>query len=100
MQPLKQDKRIGGATTFGQMRFLWKMLDGPKSKYRLAKYSILIVIVIAANAITQVRLNNWQGSIYDAIGQRDLGIFLHEITVFLIIVSILLTLLFSLFGRR
>ena len=40
----------------------------------------------------QIQLNNWQGSIYDAIGQKDFSVFVHEIGVFLIIVSVLLCL--------
>jgi len=68
------------------------MLDGPKSQHSVTRYFVLITFVIGAAAVTQVQLNNWQGSIYDAIGQRDLSVFLHEIRVFLTIISILLCL--------
>ncbi len=88
----KHAKRIADESTLGQMRFFWKMLDGPKSKHSVAIYFILITLVIGANALTQVRLNDWQGSIYDAIGQRDISVFFHQVGVFLIIVSVLLCL--------
>ncbi len=92
MLPFKHAKKIAEESTLGQMRFFWKMLDGPKTKHNVTKYFVLITVVIGANALMQVQLNNWQGSIYDAIGQRDLTIFLHEIEVFLGIVSVLLCL--------
>ncbi len=92
MPPNKLAPGIADETLLGQMRFFWKMLDGPKSKHSVTKFFVLIAFVIGANAVTQVQLNNWQGSIYDAIGQRDLSVFLHEIGVFLTIVSILLCL--------
>ena len=92
MPPNKLAPGIADESLFGQMRFFWKMLDGPKAKHSVTKFFVLIAFVIGANAVTQVQLNNWQGSIYDAIGQRDLSVFLHEIGVFLTIVSILLCL--------
>ena len=92
MLPFKLTKGIADESTLGQMRFFWRMLDGPKSQHSVTRYFVLITFVIGAAAVTQVQLNNWQGSIYDAIGQRDLSVFLHEIRVFLTIISILLCL--------
>ena len=92
MTPFKLTKGIADESTLGQMRFFWRMLDGPKSHHSVTRYFVLITFVIGAAAVTQVQLNNWQGSIYDAIGQRDLSVFLHEIRVFLSIISILLCL--------
>ncbi len=92
MTPSRKHSTETDASTLGQLRFFWKMLDGPKSKHSVVKYFILITFVIGANALAQVKLNNWQGSIYDAIGQRDVSVFFHEIGVFLIIVSVLLCL--------
>ncbi|MFZ1108927.1 MAG: ABC transporter ATP-binding protein/permease [Rhodomicrobium sp.] len=79
-------------STFNQMRFFWQMLDGPKSRRSLTRYFLFITLVIGANAIVQVRLNSWQGSIYDAISSRDISIFMREIGVFTVIVSVLLCL--------
>ena len=78
MPPFRHAPKIADESTLGQMRFFWKMLDGPKSKHSVAIYFICITLVIGANAITQVRLNDWQGSIYDAIGQRDVSVFFHR----------------------
>jgi putative ATP-binding cassette transporter len=54
------------------------------------KLGAAIAFVIALNAVAQIQLNNWQGSIYDAIGQKNFSVFVHEIGVFLVIVSVLL----------
>jgi vitamin B12/bleomycin/antimicrobial peptide transport system ATP-binding/permease protein len=86
------DAEAAEDSTFKQMRFFWQMLDGPKSRRSLARYFLFIALVIGANALVQVRLNAWQGSIYDAISSRDISIFLREIGVFLGIVSVLLCL--------
>jgi putative ATP-binding cassette transporter len=92
MPRVKHATGIADESTLGQMRFFWKMLAWPKSKHSVTKYFIFITLVIAANAVMQVRLNNWWGSIYDAIGKRDVSVFFHEVLVFLVIVSVLLCL--------
>ena len=92
MPPNKHAAGTAGESTVAQLRFFWRMLDGPKSRHSVAKYFILITLVIAANAASQVRLNDWQGHIYDAIGQRDLSVFINQIVAFLGIVSVLLCL--------
>jgi putative ATP-binding cassette transporter len=91
---LKRSENAGSAdeSTYRQMRFFWQMLDGPKSRLSLAKYFALITVIIGANALAQVRLNQWQGSIYDAISSRDVAIFLRQVGVFALIVSVLLCL--------
>lgn len=75
-----------------QLRDLWSIVIEPQAKGALSALAAAIAVVIALNAITQIRLNDWQGSIYDAIGQKDVSIFLHEAMVFIIIVSVLLCL--------
>ena len=71
---------------------LWHIILDPHSKRDLLRFAVTITVVIALNAAMQIRLNDWQGNIYDAIGKKDLSIFLHEVLVFLIIVSVLLCL--------
>jgi len=71
---------------------LWQIILDPHAKRELTRFAGAITVVIALNVIAQIRLNNWQGSIYDAIGQKDLSIFLREVVVFLVIVSALLIL--------
>jgi putative ATP-binding cassette transporter len=55
-------------------------------------FGAAIAFVIALNAAAQIQLNNWQGSIYDAIAQKDPSVFAYQVEVFLVIVSILLCL--------
>ncbi len=75
-----------------QLRDLWSIIVEPQAKGAMAALAAAITFVIALNAIGQIRLNDWQGSIYDAIGQKDLSIFLHEAMVFVVIASVLLCL--------
>jgi len=67
----------------------WPELSG------VAYLSVIVVLVICGNAIAQVRLNVWQGAFYDALGQRDVSLFLHELLVFVSIVAALLVLAVS-----
>ncbi len=80
----------GSDRILAQFRELWQIILDPHAKRALMKFGAAIAFVIALNAVAQIQLNNWQGSIYDAIGQKDFSVFVHEIGVFLIIVSILL----------
>ncbi len=80
----------GSDRIFAQFRELWQIVLDPHAKRALMKFGVAIAFVIALNAVFQIQLNNWQGSIYDAIGQKDFSVFVHEIGVFLIIVSVLL----------
>ena len=80
----------GSDRILAQFWELWQIILDPHAKRALMKFGAAIAFVIALNAVAQIQLNNWQGSIYDAIGQKDFSVFVHEIGVFLIIVSILL----------
>jgi len=80
----------GSDRILAQFRELWQIILDPHAKRALMKFGVAIAFVIALNAMFQIQLNNWQGSIYDAIGQKDFSVFVHEIGVFLIIVSALL----------
>ncbi len=80
----------GSDRILAQFRELWQIILDPHAKRALMKFGVAIGFVIALNAMFQIQLNNWQGSIYDAIGQKDFSVFVHEIGVFLIIVSVLL----------
>jgi putative ATP-binding cassette transporter len=77
---------------FGQMRELWSVIFDHHARRSLFRYAMAITAVIGANAVMQIRLNNWQGHIYDAIGSRDVSIFMKQVELFLIIVSVLLCL--------
>lgn len=80
------------ASNRDQFRDLWRIVTEPEARRSLSLMSGAMTVVIAVNAVMQIRLNNWQGSIYDAIGQKDVPVFLGQAAVFLVIVSILLCL--------
>jgi vitamin B12/bleomycin/antimicrobial peptide transport system ATP-binding/permease protein len=48
--------------------------------------------VVGATAAAQVSLNAWNGSFYEAIAQKNVSTFLHELSVFAAIASGLLVL--------
>ena len=51
-----------------------------------------IVVVVAATAYGQIRLNGWNKPFYDALSRRDLHDFLYQLGVFLVIAGFLLAL--------
>jgi putative ATP-binding cassette transporter len=53
---------------------------------------IALVLIVAATAYGQIRLNNWNRPFYDALSRRDLRDFLFELGVFFVIAACLLTL--------
>ena len=50
------------------------------------------IVVTAANMLGQVRLNEWNGQFFDAVGRKDLSAFVHFIWTFFVIIAVLLTL--------
>ena len=69
-----------------------RLAGGASDRRRVAILTVAVVVVICVNAVAQVRLNVWQGAVYDALGQRDVKAFVHELLVFLGIVAALLVL--------
>jgi putative ATP-binding cassette transporter len=53
---------------------------------------IAVVLVVAATAYGQIRLNSWNKPFYDALSRRDLRDFLFELGVFFLIAGFLLVL--------
>ncbi len=53
---------------------------------------VLIILVVAATAYGQIRLNGWNKPFYDALSRRDLRDFLFQLGVFFLIAGILLAL--------
>ena len=88
----KEPDHADSASTVAQVRELLGLLRQSKAKSMLILFAALIVTVIILNAIAQVRLNTWQGDLYDSISKRDLSVFYRQIGVFGILVSILLSL--------
>ena len=50
------------------------------------------IVVTIANMLAQVRLNEWNGQFFDAVGRKDLSAFVHFLWTFVVIIAILLTL--------
>lgn len=79
----------------GVLHQLWLLIKAMGSSPRrdaLLFLPVGSVVVIATNAVFQIRLNNWQGALYDALQNRDLGAFGHQLLVFLSIIAVLLLL--------
>jgi vitamin B12/bleomycin/antimicrobial peptide transport system ATP-binding/permease protein len=83
----------GGAPT--QIRELLHPLLRSKARIRICWLAGGIVAVLVANAVGQIRLNEWQGQFYDALEARDLAVFFDQTLIFLAIVGVLLALVVS-----
>jgi len=92
MNPPGEQPRAADESTLAQSLQLLNLLRHAPTRSRLVLLAALIVAVIILNAVAQVRLNSWQGSFYDSLAQRNLGLFYRELGVFAIIVSVLLVL--------
>lgn len=96
------DASVGPATATaldiparGVLHQLWiliKAMGASPRRVALLFLPLGSVIVIATNAVFQIRLNNWQGALYDALENRDLAAFGHQLLVFLSIIGVLLLL--------
>jgi len=49
-------------------------------------------VVTIANMFGQVRLNEWNGQFFDAVGRKDLSGFVHDLRTFIVIMAVLLAL--------
>ncbi|WP_114184757.1 ABC transporter ATP-binding protein/permease [Microvirga aerophila] len=67
------------------------MLWGARG-WPILRLVLAIVIVLVANMFGQVRLNEWNGAFFDAVERRNSTAFLLQLQVFLVIVTVLLTL--------
>ena len=79
----------------GVLQQLWILIKAMSTSPRRAALLFLpmgSVVVIATNAVFQIRLNNWQGALYDALQNHDLGAFGHQLLVFLSLIGVLLLL--------
>lgn len=93
--PSHQPNGVARESAVAQVGSLLRALGASSERQRLIFLTSGIVVVLCATAVGQIRLNAWQGSFYDALEQRDLGAFAHQILVFAIIVGVLLVLAVS-----
>ena len=57
---------------------------------RVMAIFIASIAVTIGNMFGQVRLNEWNGQFFDAVGRKDLSDFVHHLWTFLIIIAVLL----------
>ena len=93
--PSNQRNDIARESVAAQLGSLLSALGASPERRRLIFLTSGIVVVLCATAVGQIRLNLWQGSFYDALEQKDLSAFTHQVVVFAIIVSVLLVLAVS-----
>ena len=80
---------------WGELRHLFGTLKQAPERKGILWLAAGIVAVLVGNMIGQVRLNNWNGDFYDAVGAKDFGAFGEQLLVFLAIIVVLLGLVVS-----
>ena len=76
----------------GQLAVLWRsMRQGPGLRTVVA-LTLCILVVIAATAFGQIRLNAWNQPFFDALSHRDFPVFLRQLGIFFLIAVCLLVL--------
>ena len=63
-----------------------------RHRTKILLLGVALVVVIAATAVTQIRLNAWNRPFYDALARKDLHGFVVQLAVFCIIAGALLVL--------
>ena len=69
------------------LRVLWPA----EGRQRVVAIFVALVAATIANMFGQVRLNEWNGQFFDAVGRKDLLTFVHLLWTFLVIIAYLLT---------
>ena len=72
---------ISTAGVWPQFASLLRGIKRAPEKWVLLSFPVVATLVIGAIAAGQVRLNAWQGALYDALQRYDLGDFLHQLVV-------------------
>jgi vitamin B12/bleomycin/antimicrobial peptide transport system ATP-binding/permease protein len=75
-----------------QLGMMIRALRGSPVARTLVALCVTVVVVIAATAYGQIRLNSWNKPFYDALSRRDLHDFVYQLGVFFIIASAILIL--------
>src|ERR1700722_16597721 len=75
-----------------QMGLIIRTIFGSPVGKSLMVLVAVIILVVAATAYGQIRLNGWNKPFYDALSRRDLRDFLFQLGVFFLIAGFLLTL--------
>lgn len=82
----------GDAGLVPQFRMMTDALWMSPVRNRLLVLAGSIVVVVGVTAYGQILLNNWNQPFYDALSKHDFPGFLHQLVIFALIASVLLTL--------
>src|SRR5215831_11358622 len=83
---------VSTAGVWPQLVTLIQAIRTSPDRWTLLSFPVIATLVIAAIAAGQVRLNAWQGALYDSLQRYDLSEFLQQVMVFIAIVAVLLVL--------
>lgn len=77
---------------WSHVRIMLRALARSNQRKTLFLTCLGLVAVISANTVFQIRLNAWNRPFYDAVAQKELAAFFHQLLVFAILASSLLVL--------
>ncbi len=80
------------AGLLAQLRMMLHALGASPVGKRLLALVAAVIVVVAATAYAQIRLNLWNKPFFDALSRRDVRDFLYQLGVFLLIAGALLVL--------
>ncbi|MGK9234219.1 ABC transporter ATP-binding protein/permease [Inquilinus limosus] len=86
------DQSIASQTLPSQLLTLFRTLRASPGWKRILVLVVGIVIVVGLTAASQIRLNAWNQPFYDALAQKSLMGFFHQLMVFAVIAGVLLAL--------
>lgn len=86
------EQSIVSQTLLSQLLTLFRTLKASPDWKRILVLVAGVVVVIALTAAAQIRLNAWNQPFYDALAQKSLLGFVHQLIVFVFIAGVLLTL--------
>jgi putative ATP-binding cassette transporter len=96
LKPMRLEQHeIAQAQGFNVIRDLslfGRVLWPATGRGRVIAIFLFWTILTIANMVGQVRLNEWNGAFFDAIGNKQVGTFVEQLWTFVVIIAFLLTL--------
>ena len=77
---------------YSQVRGMMDAFWASRQRNNLLMLTAALVLVVAATAYGQIRLNAWNRPFYDALAGKDMPVFFHQISVFAVLAGLLLVL--------
>jgi putative ATP-binding cassette transporter len=81
-----------GRSAASESRTLLRALWHSTHRLRIVLLWVGIVVLLIANMVGQIKLNEWNGTFFDFLAQRNLAGLLHELLIFIGIIGALLAL--------